>query len=210
MDKKLIFRTGFSVLLSILFFTASAAIHEVMVSSNQFNPNSLNVNVGDTVRFMWMNGSHTTTSVSIPVGAATWDSPMTSSVSQFDYKVTVAGSYGYKCTPHALGGMVGSFTASGTTGIDLGDVINLTSLYPNPFSNELFIEQGNEQPEYTQISISDILGKQIKSITIESLSVVSIGKRRIDVGELPKGIYFVTLKGNGAKAKTIRLVKEGV
>ncbi len=209
MDKKLLFRSGFSALLVILFLNAGAAIHIIQVSSNQFNPNSTSVNVGDTVRFTWVSGNHTTTSVSIPNGAATWDSPMTSSVSQFDYKVTIAGTYGYKCTPHAGGGMVGTFSASGTTGIDFGGAINLTSLYPNPFSNELFIEQGNEQPEYTQISISDILGKQIKSISIESLSVVSIGKRRIDVGELPKGIYFVTLKGNGVKAKTVRLVKEG-
>lgn len=209
MNKKIRYCAGFSALLSIFFFNTRAAIHEVMVSSNQFSPNSLNVNVGDTVRFIWMNGNHTTTSVSIPVGAAPWDSPMTSAVTQFDYKVTVAGSYGYKCTPHAFGGMVGSFTASTITGIQNFSEETITSLYPNPFSNELFIGQGNEQPEYTQISISDILGKQIKSISIESLSAVSIDKRRIDVTELPKGIYFVTLKGNGIKAKTIRLVKEG-
>jgi plastocyanin len=209
MANKLLFRSALLLMLSILFLNADATIHVVVVSSNQFNPNSTSVNVGDTVRFSWVSGSHTTTSVTIPNGAATWDSPMTSNVSQFDYKVTVAGSYSYKCTPHAGGGMVGTFTASTVTGINTLSEEILTSLYPNPFSNELFIEQGNEQPEYTQISISDILGKQIKSISIESLSVVSIGKRRIDVGELPKGIYFVTLKGNGAKAKTIRLVKEG-
>lgn len=209
MDKKIFFRAGFSALLSILFINAYAAIHVVTVANFSFNPNTMNVNVGDTVRFTWSNGSHTTTSVTVPGGAATWDNPMNSNNTVFDYKVTVAGTYNYKCTPHAGSGMVGTFSASGTTGIDFADAINLTSLYPNPFSNELFIEQGNEQPEYTQISISDILGKQIKSISIESLSVVSINKRRLDVSELPKGIYFVTLKGSGAKSKTIKLVKEG-
>lgn len=210
MDKKLLFRAGFSALLSILFMNAYATIHVVSVSNFQFSPNTLNVNVDDTVRFTWVSGTHTTTSVSIPNGAATWDSPMTSGVNQFDYKVTVAGNYGYKCTPHQGMGMVGGFVASVSTGIHDLNTDEITTLYPNPFSGELFIEQGNEQPEYTQVSISDILGKQIKSISIESLSVVSIGKRRIDVAELPKGIYFVTLKGNGAKSKTIRLVKEGV
>jgi plastocyanin len=209
MDKKLFFRAGFSALLSILFMHAYATIHVVSVSNFQFSPNALNVNVDDTVRFTWVSGTHTTTSVSIPNGAATWDSPMTSGTNQFDYKVTVAGNYGYKCTPHQGMGMVGGFVASTVTGVNENE-LNLTSLFPNPFVNELFIEQGNEQPEYSQVAISDILGKQLKSISIESLSVVSIGKRRIDVAELPKGIYFVTLKGNGAKSKTIRLVKEGV
>jgi len=209
MNKKLFFNLGFSALFVILFFNAGATIHVVQVSSNQFTPNSTNVNVGDTVRFTWISGNHTTTSVNIPNGAATWDSPMTSSVQQFDYKVTVAGTYGYKCTPHALSGMVGTFTASTVTGIqNISDAAISTSIFPNPFTYELFIEQGNEQPEYTQISISDILGKQIRTIDIESLSIIS-EKRRIDVSELPKGIYFVTLKGNGTKAKTIRLVKEG-
>lgn len=208
MGKKLLFCSALLIMLTIVSLNAGAAIHVVLVSSNQFNPNTASVNVGDTVRFTWVNGSHTTTSVNIPNGAATWDSPMTSSVSQFDYKVTVAGSYSYKCTPHALGGMVGTFTASTVTGIqDLTENI-LTSIFPNPFTNEIFIEQGNEQPQYSQISISDILGKQIKIINIESLNIIS-DKRRIDVSELPKGIYFVTLKGNGTKAKTIKLVKEG-
>ncbi len=210
MNKKLLFNVGFSALLSILFLNAYATIHVVQVSNFQFNPNALNVNVEDTIRWTWVNGTHTTTSGIVPNGAASWNSPISSSSTTFDYKVTVAGSYSYLCVPHEGMNMIATFTASGTIGISNSGQINPTSLFPNPFVNELFIEQGNEQPEYTQISISDILGKQIKSITIESLSVVSIGKRRIDVAELPKGIYFVTLKGNGAKSKTIRLVKEGV
>ncbi len=209
MDKKLFFRSGFSALLSILFLNTYATIHEVQVSNFQFNPNTLNVNVGDTISWNWINGTHTTTSGIVPNGAASWNSPISSSSTTFEYKVTVAGDYSYFCAPHEGMNMIATFTASGTTGISSNGQLNLTSLFPNPFINELFIEQGSEEPEYTQILISDILGKQIKSIFIENLYVVSIDKRRIDVGELPKGIYFVTLKGNGIKARTIRLVKEG-
>ncbi|MGE0636482.1 MAG: T9SS type A sorting domain-containing protein [Bacteroidia bacterium] len=209
MDKKILFRTGLSLLLTILFVNVYATIHVVQVSNFQFSPNSLNVNVGDTIRWTWVNGTHTTTSGIVPSGAASWNSPISSSSTTFDYKVTVAGSYSYICVPHEGMNMIATFTASGTTGIAASGQLNATTLFPNPFVDELFIEQGNEQPEYTQISISDILGKQIKNVSIESLPVVSIGKRRIEVGELPKGIYFVTLKGNGAKVKTVRLVKEG-
>lgn len=207
MVKKLL---SFSFLMVAICLQIKATTHIVQVSSNQFTPaTGLNVNVGDTVQFNWISGNHTTTSVSIPNGAAPWDSPMTSSVPVFKYKVTVAGTYGYKCTPHAGGGMVGTFTASTVTGVpDFYEASISTSVYPNPFTNELFIEQGNEQPEYSQISISDILGKQIKAVDIEMLASLS-GKKRLDVSDLPKGIYFITLKGNGTKARTIRLVKEG-
>ena len=58
---------------------ASAVKHVIHVGSFYFTPGNLNVNVGDTVRWVWDNGSHTTTSTTIPAGAATWDSPMTSS-----------------------------------------------------------------------------------------------------------------------------------
>jgi len=68
--------------------------------------------VGDTVKWVWISGSHTTTSTSVPTDAASWDSPINSSNTSFSYKVTVAGAYDYKCTPHAAMGMVGSFTAN--------------------------------------------------------------------------------------------------
>lgn len=208
MNKKLLFSAGLSIALAVVSFNVSAAIHVVQVSNFQFSPNTLNVNVDDTVRFTWISGTHTTTSASVPNGAATWNSSISSSVTQFDYKVTVAGNYGYFCSPHQGMGMVGGFVASTVTSMNESE-LNLTSLFPNPFVNELFIEQGNEEPPYTQVIISDILGKQIRTIEIENISIAS-GKRRIDVAELPKGIYFVTLKGTGAKSKTIRLVKEGV
>lgn len=208
MDKKLLFRTGFSALVVILSLNVSAAVHEVHVSNFQFSPNTINVLLGDVVRFIWMNGGHTTTSVSVPSGAATWNSPMNSTVTTFDYTVTHLGTYNYVCTPHS-GSMTGTFTASGTIGIDdNASSYTATSLYPNPFTNELFVEQGNENPEYSELIISDILGKQLRIASIENLPMLS-GKRRIDVGDLSKGIYFVTLKGNGTKARTIRLVKEG-
>ncbi|MEI6434673.1 MAG: T9SS type A sorting domain-containing protein [Bacteroidota bacterium] len=93
-------------------FQAVAMKHLIHVGSYYFTPNSLNVNVGDTIRWVWDNGSHTTTSTTIPAGASTWDSPMTSSVQTFEYPVAIAGLYNYKCTPHAAMGQVATFTAS--------------------------------------------------------------------------------------------------
>jgi plastocyanin len=89
-----------------------ATLYTVQVQNYSFNPSSLNVVVGDTVKWVWVNGSHTTTSSTIPPGASSWDSPINSSHQTYTYPVTIAGSYNYVCTPHASMGMVGSFVAA--------------------------------------------------------------------------------------------------
>ncbi|MBE0648187.1 MAG: T9SS type A sorting domain-containing protein [Bacteroidales bacterium] len=107
----------FSVLIVfVLTLSASSSFavkHTVLVGNFYFNPSNIpDVQVGDTIHWQWVEGSHTTTSTSVPAGAATWDSPMTSGNQVFEYKVTVAGMYNYKCTPHS-GIQTGSFTAVG-------------------------------------------------------------------------------------------------
>lgn len=105
--------------------TAYATKWFVNVQNYSFSPSNLpNVTVGDTVRWVWINGSHTTTSTTIPAGAASWDHPINSSNTFYEYHVTIAGSYNYKCTPHQGMGMVGSFTATALTPI-------LVSISPN-------------------------------------------------------------------------------
>lgn len=97
-------------------FPTYAVKHVVTVGNFFFNPTSLNVTVGDTVRWVWSAGNHTTTSNpgGIPSGAASWDELITSTHLSYEYKVTVAGTYNYVCTPHAPG-MAGSFTATAFT-----------------------------------------------------------------------------------------------
>ncbi len=101
------------MILAVMFFNipAFAVKHIVLVGNYFFNPSTVTVSVGDTVRWQWSAGSHTTTSGAIPGGAASWDELITSSNTTYDYHVTVAGNYNYVCTPHAGMGMVASFTA---------------------------------------------------------------------------------------------------
>jgi len=82
----------------------------VTVQFPSFSPSSFTINLGDSVKWVWVSGSHTTTSVTIPTGAATWDHAMTSTSTTFIYVPTKLGTYNYKCTPHAAMGMVASFT----------------------------------------------------------------------------------------------------
>lgn len=82
----------------------------VTVQSNVFTPSAFTINLGDTVRFTWVSGTHTTTSLTIPTGAASWDHPINSSSTSFVYVPSKTGTYNYKCTFHFAMGMKGNFT----------------------------------------------------------------------------------------------------
>lgn len=89
----------------------------------QFSPSTLNVSVGDVIHWVWLTGTHTSTSVTIPIGAATWDSPMDLTHTTFDYTITKPGAYSYQCNFHAFLGMTATFTASGALPIILSNFV---------------------------------------------------------------------------------------
>jgi plastocyanin len=106
------------IAITLFSLVSKATIHVVHVANFQFSPASVpDVMVGDTMRWMWVSGSHTTTddisqpATSFPDGAPSWSSPINVTNKTFDYKVTVAGVYNYLCIPHAPN-MKASFTAS--------------------------------------------------------------------------------------------------
>jgi plastocyanin len=96
-----------------------AEIIPVTVANFQFTPSNFIVNVGDVIHFVWMNGSHTTTSTAVPASASAWDNPINSASTFFDYNVLVAGNYAFKCIPHGAGGMTGTFIANAVAPLTL-------------------------------------------------------------------------------------------
>jgi len=114
MKKYIYLLSAFLFVMGLAYHSETYAVkHIVHVGSFYFNPSSLNVSVGDTIRWQWDNGSHTTTSGIIPAGAVNWDQNINSTNQFYEYKVAVTGLYNYVCTPHAAMGQVGTFTASG-------------------------------------------------------------------------------------------------
>jgi len=113
MKTKIYIFTAMILLAGILInYKVHATTHQVTVSDHVFTPSNLNVTVGDTITWIWVSGTHTTTSTGIPASAASWDQPINSSSTTYSYKVTVAGSYNYQCSYHYSMGMIASFTAS--------------------------------------------------------------------------------------------------
>jgi plastocyanin len=103
------------IVVMVIYFSfnskVNATVHTVNVANFQFTPSTIpNVVVGDVIKWVWVSGSHTTTSTSVPVGADTWSSDIEEGSTTFEYTVTVAGTYNYWCIPHAPD-MAGTFTA---------------------------------------------------------------------------------------------------
>jgi plastocyanin len=104
----------FLTILFLLTINVYAVKHVVLVGNFSFNPASVNATVGDTIRWVWSAGTHTTTSTTVPAGAAAWDAPITTANRSFEYKITIAGNYSYFCKIHGLG-MSGTVTAANIT-----------------------------------------------------------------------------------------------
>lgn len=98
----------------VLFFfvtPANGTTINIDVSNFAFSIVSFDAVVGDTVKWTLVSGTHTTTSTSVPVGAATWDYTFTGVGDSFTYVITVPGVYEYYCAIHPLT-MIGSFSTS--------------------------------------------------------------------------------------------------
>jgi plastocyanin len=210
MKKPLLFKTYFSALaLSVFAFTApvaKATIHMVTVANNSFTPQQIpGVVVGDTIQWNWSAGTHTTTSQSVPAGAATWDSPITSGAKTFQYKVTVAGLYVYVCTPHAPG-MAGGFQATGTSGISTPSNNFSISFYPNPVKENSALNIQSVSGHDGRIMIHDVLGKEVSKQTIEVFS--GLNRFSLPIADRSKGIYFVSIFFEDKQVAIVKLLKD--
>jgi plastocyanin len=194
----------------MLFGQSNAATWTVNVQNFQFVPASLNVTVGDTVKWQWINGDHTTTSMVVPGGASTWDEPITISNQTYRYRVSVAGMYTYKCTPH-FPGMEGSFNAS-PIGIILiqgtvPDRFELHQNHPNPFNAQTKIGFDLPTTSNVKLVVSDILGREV-AVLISNRLEAGRYEADWDASNVSTGIYFYTLTtGNFKKTLKLMLIK---
>jgi len=93
----------FLLALLISFFTAAFTQHKkftVKVSNFQFQPKIVNAKLLDTIVFVWVNGTHTATSTSVPAGANTFNKPINMTTKRFRYLLTKTGTYKYRCNIH--------------------------------------------------------------------------------------------------------------
>ncbi len=103
----------FSVVVILTVFTVNSSSKTWIIKATNysFEPKSLTVAVGDTIKFEWEKGRHATSSTKVPEGAKSWDVDLDSSNPTFIYVITKAGEYNYICSPHESDDMTGTITA---------------------------------------------------------------------------------------------------
>ena len=203
-----------SVLLVLLTVTMNSQTKHIVLASNYvFTPQDINITVGDTVEWQWVEGTHTTTSVDV-TGPDVWDSPISSSVPVFSVVITTEGVHNYICTPHAALGMIGSITATPLTAVDEQNnnvsQFTLSQNYPNPFNPSTVIRYNLTGPSFVTLKIYSALGNEVATLVNEQqgsgehFAVFDAAKTK----GLASGIYFYRLKaGNFEQTRKMLLVK---
>jgi hypothetical protein len=107
---------------------------------------------------------------------------------------------------YAYQSTAGAAINAGDTGVPTGisnfeKNINFT-LYPNPAKNTITIDN-KSKINITEIKILDLLGKEVKKISISNNNV-----HTINISELNTGIYFISLFDNGKKIGDKKLIVE--
>jgi plastocyanin len=102
--------------LSVLAATSYSATLSVQMRDDFFSPQTITINVGDTVT--WINlGAlpHTTTSGSDCSPDGKWDSSTLGVRGSFSHTFTQSGIFPYFSTPDCMAGMVGTVTVNAVT-----------------------------------------------------------------------------------------------
>lgn len=191
-----------------LFFTATAVlglstaalatVHTINATGMVFSPSTLTIQMGDTVQWMWVDGFHTTTSTSIPVGAVAWDEPLGANNTTYMYIPTVLGTYNFKCIPHESMGMLGSFTVTPPLGIkNLSEIA--ANVSPNPAKDVIRI---SAKEKISSAQLFDISGKLVR--TLQPVNATS-SEQTYSVTGIATGTYFLQIHA-GDKVAVQKLV----
>ena len=74
------------------------------------------------------------------------------------------------------------------------------SLYPNPTDDYMFVTLDNENPE--SVTITDVFGRIMVQKPVSGVN----NKFKLSVSDLPKGLYFITVKSN-VQSHTLKFVR---
>jgi plastocyanin len=184
-----------AVFTSINFLNAQTS-HTVLVSDYQFSPKDLNITVGDTVKWQWVNGMHTTTSDSV-AGVDVWDAPIDVNDQVFRYIIKTPGTHSYYCRFHVSIGMVGSIIASPLSAVKeeniSADKFSLEQNYPNPFNPSTKIKYTVPQLSQVTIKIFDVLGNETGTL-VNKEEPAGTYEVTWNAANLTGGVYFYQLR----------------
>ena len=199
----------FSLLVTLQLSLSAQTSHAVTVTNGTFTPDTLTINVGDTVVWTNMEGNHNVngTTATFPSNMESFGNEVGPPGWVFSHVFTKAGVYDYHCDPHAQFGMVGkvivmertSHAVNTTTGLEPINEITEVLIYPNPVIDQFFV---SSEKNIQSISIYNTTGAKILeygNINRAELEISLVGIRT--------GLYLVDVQFDDNTSKVSRLVK---
>jgi hypothetical protein len=150
--------------------------------------------VGDTVKWVWVNGVHTTTSNGIPPGAQQWSVELNQFHTSFTYVVKGGGIYNYISVPDAPL-MGGSFVVANPVGISnvLMPAYNF-NLIGNPARDKIEYSFMLSKNSPVEISLYNIVGNKVQTL-FEGILPEGFYHQNFSLpSTISPGIYFVALR----------------
>ncbi|MBI5867555.1 MAG: T9SS type A sorting domain-containing protein [candidate division Zixibacteria bacterium] len=193
----------------------AAKTQVIQVGNLFFNPSSPTIQRGDTVKWVWSAGFHTTTSGTRGTAGAgsLWNEPIDPSNLTYSRVFNSDGSFPYFCDFHL--GMSGTITVATLTDVlddpqtSLSPSEMLGQNLPNPFNAETVIPYSLTNASHVSLAVLNILGQKVRTLVDEQQPqgsyLVNWDGRDEHGGELPSGIYFYRLAA-GQAAMTRKLV----
>ncbi len=163
--------TFFIVMMRLSFTseTALAKVIDVSIINFTFDPQTVTIEQGDSVR--WTNNeavTHTSTSTSNP---PVWDSGNLGTGESYMFQFISSGSFPYYCTIHPY--MTGTVEVQPSTAVEHGSSqqnipvnLSLDQNYPNPFNQNTIIRykiSGN-RPSHIVLAIYNIQGQKLTEL----------------------------------------------
>ena len=185
----------------IMAMCASATVHTVTVSSFQFAPATVTIQLGDTIVWNNTGGTHNVHHTGNPTlfhsgaaAAAPWTYQYPNATETEPLPV---GSHPYVCQPHAPG-MAGTVVVQAAGVRDEPraagpDDFVLAQNFPNPFNGSTTIEFALPQSALVKLSVYNVLGEQVRTLLAGQLSA---GNHRVefDGSGMSTGIYYYVIE----------------
>jgi hypothetical protein len=92
-----------------------------------------------------------------------------------------------------------------STGVNNNKEFSGINIYPNPVSGKTAIKFEIKKPEFINITIVDLFGRE--AFNLIDMKYLNVGQHSIDfdASKLPAGVYFCTLKASGF-VETVKMV----
>jgi plastocyanin len=188
-------------ILFLLFATvtlnAFSTTWQIVNSGITFSPATLTIRQGDDVNFV-LESFHNAVEVSQSVWSANGSSPIIGFTVPFGGGNVSAvqltpGTHYYVCEPHASLGMKGQIIVQTVSGIDVPEVENSISVYPNPVVDHLNIRINFSQSSTLEVALFDTQGKIVKHL-LPKTNVSGAFLQSFDLSnQMTPGVYIVKM-----------------